>query len=73
MRFYEFEAKQLLARQRVPVPQGGVAATPDDAERLAREAGGPVVLPHPVSSTARHDRCRSPLSLDEGEGMGVRA
>jgi len=53
MRFYEFEAKQLLARQRVPVPQGGVAATPDDAERIAREAGGPVVLKSQVLAGGR--------------------
>ena len=44
MRFYEFEAKQLLAKQGVPTANGGVATTPEEAERLAAETGGPVVL-----------------------------
>ncbi len=37
MRFYEFEAKQLLAKQGVPTPQGGLAATAEEAERIAVE------------------------------------
>ena len=53
MRFYEFEAKQLLAKQGVPVPQGGVAATPEDAERIAGEVGGAVVLKSQVLSGGR--------------------
>ena len=53
MRFYEFEAKQLLAKQGVPVPQGGVAATPEDAERIAGEVGGATVLKSQVLSGGR--------------------
>ena len=53
MRFYEFEAKQLLAKQGVPVPKGGVAATPEDAERIAGEVGGATVLKSQVLSGGR--------------------
>ncbi len=53
MRFYEFEAKQLLAKQGVPVPKGGVAATPDEAERIAGEVGGATVLKSQVLSGGR--------------------
>ncbi len=53
MRFYEFEAKQLLAKQGVPVPQGGVAATPEEAERIAGEVGGATVLKSQVLSGGR--------------------
>jgi succinyl-CoA synthetase beta subunit/citryl-CoA synthetase large subunit len=44
MRFYEFEAKQILAKHGIPVPPGGTAQTAADAERIASELGGPVFL-----------------------------
>jgi len=53
MRFYEFEAKRLLAKQRVPLPKGGTAKTPAEAKRLAAEIGGPVVLKSQVLSGGR--------------------
>jgi hypothetical protein len=42
MRFYEFEAKKLLAKQGVRLPEGGTAATPAEARHLAAEINGPV-------------------------------
>jgi succinyl-CoA synthetase beta subunit len=53
MRFYEFEAKQLLAKQRVPLPQGGTAKTADEARKLAADIGGPTVLKSQVLSGGR--------------------
>jgi succinyl-CoA synthetase beta subunit/citryl-CoA synthetase large subunit len=53
MRFYEFEAKQILARQGIPAAKGGLATTPDEAERIAGEAGGPVVLKSQVLAGGR--------------------
>ncbi len=53
MRFYEFEAKRLLAKQGVPTPPGGVAATAEEAERIAADAGGPVVLKSQVLAGGR--------------------
>jgi succinyl-CoA synthetase beta subunit len=42
MRFYEFEAKKLLAKQGVRLPEGGTAATPAEARHLAAEISGPL-------------------------------
>lgn len=44
MRFYEFEAKQLLRKHGIPLVQGEVAKTAEDAERIASDIGGPVIL-----------------------------
>jgi succinyl-CoA synthetase beta subunit len=52
MRFYEFEAKRLLGKHAIPVPQSGIAHTAADAERLASEIGCPVVLKAQVLSPA---------------------
>ena len=42
MNIHEYQAKTLLARYGVAVPKGGVAYTPDEAEKVARELGGAV-------------------------------
>jgi succinyl-CoA synthetase beta subunit/citryl-CoA synthetase large subunit len=44
MRFYEFEAKRILAKHGIPVVKGSLAQTAADAERIATELGGPVVV-----------------------------
>jgi succinyl-CoA synthetase beta subunit/citryl-CoA synthetase large subunit len=53
MRFYEFEAKQLLAKHGIATSKGGLATTPAEAERIARDVGGPVVLKSQVLSGGR--------------------
>jgi len=53
MRFYEFEAKKLLAKQGVRLPAGGTAEQPQDARRIAIEIGGPVVLKSQVLAGGR--------------------
>ena len=40
MNIHEYQAKQLLARYDVPLPRGGVAFTPEEAEKVAGEIGG---------------------------------
>lgn len=42
MNIHEYQAKQLLAKFGVAVPRGGVAYTPEEAEKVANELGGPV-------------------------------
>ncbi|WKZ82227.1 MAG: ADP-forming succinate--CoA ligase subunit beta [Acidimicrobiia bacterium] len=45
MDLFEFQGKSLFARSGVPVPEGRVAATPEEAEAAARQlGGGPVVV-----------------------------
>ena len=44
MKLHEYQAKELLARYGVPVPQGRVATTPDEAAKIAEELGGACVV-----------------------------
>ena len=44
MKIHEYQAKDILARYGVPIQPGRVASTPEEAEAIARELGGPVVI-----------------------------
>ncbi len=44
MKLHEFQAKELLAKYGVPVNEGEVAETPDEAEAIARRIGKPVMI-----------------------------
>ncbi|HSQ36570.1 MAG TPA: ATP-grasp domain-containing protein, partial [Acidimicrobiia bacterium] len=44
MDLLEFQGKSLLARAGVPVPEGRVARTPEEARRAAAELGGRVAV-----------------------------
>ncbi len=58
MRFFEFEARQLLTKHGIGVAPGGVARTAADAERLATDLGGAVVV-KPQFLFAGRDRVRA--------------
>ena len=53
MRFYEYEAKSLLRRQGIQVPQHGLATNPEEARGIASDIGFPVVLKSQVLSGGR--------------------
>ena len=44
MKIHEYQAKDILARYGIPIQPGKVAYTPEEAEAIARELGGPVVI-----------------------------
>ena len=44
MKLHEFQAKQLLARAGIPIPDGRIATTADEAEAAARAIGAPVAV-----------------------------
>ncbi|MHB8868479.1 MAG: ADP-forming succinate--CoA ligase subunit beta [Thermoleophilia bacterium] len=44
MDLHEYQGKQLFASVGIPVPRGAVAATPEEAEKVAAELGGRVVV-----------------------------
>ncbi len=44
MKIHEYQAEDILARYGIPVMPGKVATTPEEAEAIARELGGPVVV-----------------------------
>ncbi|MGZ6368008.1 MAG: ADP-forming succinate--CoA ligase subunit beta [Ktedonobacteraceae bacterium] len=44
MKIHEYQAKDILARYGIPIQPGRVASSPEVAEEIAREIGGPVVI-----------------------------
>ncbi|HEY5002377.1 MAG TPA: ADP-forming succinate--CoA ligase subunit beta [Ktedonobacteraceae bacterium] len=44
MKIHEYQAKDILARYGIPIQPGRIAHTPEEAESIARELGGPVVI-----------------------------
>src|SRR5579872_4180597 len=44
MKIHEYQAKDIMARYGIPIQPGRVAHTPEEAEQIARELGGPVVI-----------------------------
>ena len=52
-RLFEFQSKKLLKQGGIPVPAGDVAATPEEARRIAEAIGKPVVLKIQVWVTGR--------------------
>lgn len=53
MNIHEYQAKELLAAQGIPVPMGEVATTPEQAEAIARRLGGAVVVKAQVHTGGR--------------------
>ncbi|MDE2901010.1 MAG: ADP-forming succinate--CoA ligase subunit beta [Chloroflexota bacterium] len=53
MKIHEYQAKELMAKYGIPVPRGGMAASPDDARRVAEELGGSVVVKAQVHAGGR--------------------
>ncbi|MFQ6020157.1 MAG: ADP-forming succinate--CoA ligase subunit beta, partial [Dehalococcoidia bacterium] len=53
MRIHEFQAKEILHAYDVPLPRGRVAASPREADAIARELGVPVVVKAQVQAGGR--------------------
>ena len=53
MKIHEYQAKELLAKYGVPIPQGMVARTASEAEKIAAEIGKKVVIKSQVHSGGR--------------------
>jgi succinyl-CoA synthetase beta subunit len=53
MNLHEYQAKELLVAQGIPVPMGEVATTPEQAEQIARRLGGAVVIKAQVHTGGR--------------------
>jgi len=50
---YEYQGKQLFARAGIPVSEGRLATTPDEARAAAEELGGTVVVKAQVLTGGR--------------------
>ena len=44
MKIHEYQAKEIFKRFGIPVPDGKVATTPEEAEKIANELGAPLVV-----------------------------
>jgi succinyl-CoA synthetase beta subunit len=53
MRLFEYESRQVLQRERIPVAQAGFAKSADEAAEIAADIGGPVVLKSQVLTGGR--------------------
>ncbi|HEX4817029.1 MAG TPA: ADP-forming succinate--CoA ligase subunit beta [Nonomuraea sp.] len=53
MDLYEYQAKELFGRHGIPVPAGGVAATPAEARAIAADLDAPVVIKAQVKTGGR--------------------
>src|SRR5262245_14152273 len=53
MKIHEYQAKAILAEHGVPVPQGEVVLTPEDAAAVARRLGPPVVVKAQIHAGGR--------------------
>ncbi len=53
MRLYEFEAKKLFSKAGIPIPQGELVKSPEDAKAFAEKLGKPVVLKAQILSGGR--------------------
>ena len=53
MKVHEYQAKSILSRYGIPVPNGGVASTPAEALDIARDLGGRVVVKAQVHAGGR--------------------
>ena len=53
MKIHEFQGKEILREYGVSVPDGRVAHTPDEAEKIAEELGGGVVIKAQIHAGGR--------------------
>src|SRR5512133_296649 len=53
MRFFEFEAREIVKRAGIPVTDFGFATTPEEARAIAERIGGPVVVKSQVLTGGR--------------------
>ena len=53
MKVHEYQAKEVLARYGVPVPNGRVAASADEASTIAADLGTPVAVKAQIHAGGR--------------------
>jgi len=54
MKIHEYQAKELFKKYNIPIPEGGVAVNPDEAEKIAADLGAfPVVVKAQIHAGGR--------------------
>ncbi len=71
MKIHEFQAKDILKAHGVPVPSGGVARTENEAETIARDLGGRVIVKAQIHAGGRGKGGGVKLAQDPAEAASV--
>ncbi len=71
MNLHEYQARALLKAAGIPVPDGDVASTPEEVERIAQEMGGGVVVKAQVHTGGRGKAGGVKLAKDAAEARAV--
>lgn len=71
MNLHEYQARQLLKAAGIPVPDGDVASSPEEAEAIARRLGKPVVVKAQVHTGGRGKAGGVKLAKDPAEAKSV--
>ena len=71
MNIHEFQAKELLRAEGVPIPPGDVATTAEQAEVIARKIGGMVVVKAQVHTGGRGKAGGVKLAKDASEARQI--
>jgi len=53
MKIHEYQAKRLLAQYGIPIPEGDVARTPEEARKIAEKLGGQVAIKSQIHAGGR--------------------
>jgi succinyl-CoA synthetase beta subunit len=70
---HEYQARELLRVAGIPVPEGGVAGTPDEVEAIAKRLGGRVVVKAQVHAGGRGKAGGVKLAADPAEARKLGA
>ncbi len=73
MKLHEYQAKQILVKYEIPIPRGGVAATPQEAKEIARLQDGACVIKAQVHAGGRGKAggIRLAITPEEAEHMAA--
>ncbi|MDE2700058.1 MAG: ADP-forming succinate--CoA ligase subunit beta [Gemmatimonadota bacterium] len=71
MKIHEYQAKEVLRAFGVPVPNGAVARTPEEAEAIAKDLGGAVVVKAQIHAGGRGKGGGIKLAADPAEAREV--
>ena len=72
MNIHEYQAKDILRAEGVPIPPGEVATTPEEAEAIAKKLGGMVVVKAQVHAGGRGKAGGVKLAKTPAEAEGDR-
>ena len=73
MNIHEYQAKELMRAQGVPIPPGEVATTPEQAEAIAKKFGSTVVIKAQVHAGGRGKAGGVKLAKDAAEAKTIAA